>query len=59
MMQNLMKNNPNIAQAIPIVQKIMNEGGSKEDQLRKACEIANLNYQQTADSLKSNGINLN
>ena len=32
MIQNLAKSNPRIAQAIPIVQEIMAQGGSKKEQ---------------------------
>lgn len=58
MIQNLMKSNPKIAQAVPIVKQIMSEGGTKKEQLAKACKIANLNAQEVEKQLINNGIDL-
>lgn len=58
MIQNLAKSNPRIAQAIPIVQEIMAQGGSKKEQLAKACKKAGLKSDQVAEQVKSFGINI-
>lgn len=58
MIQNLAKSNPKIAQAVPIVKQIMSEGGTKKEQLAKACKIANLNAQEVENQLINNGIDL-
>ena len=53
MIQNLAKSNPRIAQAIPIVQEIMAQGGSKKEQLAKACQKANIDTKKVEAQLKS------
>ena len=45
-MENLIKNNPNIAQALPIAEEILKQGGSKREQLEKACKKANMDASQ-------------
>lgn len=58
MIQNLAKTNPKIAQAIPIVQEIMSQGGSKKEQLQKACKKANIDSSQVEEQIKKFGINI-
>ena len=58
MIQNLAKSNPRIAQAIPIVQEIMAQGGSKKEQLAKACQKSGLNPEQVEKQVKDLGINI-
>lgn len=58
MIQNLAMKNPRIAQAIPVVQEIMSQGGSKKEQLEKACKKAGLKTDQVAEQVKSFGINI-
>ena len=59
MIQNLIKSNPNIAQAVPIVQEIMKQGGSKKEQLARACQKANIDVNQVETQLNNMGININ
>lgn len=59
MIQNLAKSNPNIANAIPVVEEIMKQGGSKKEQLAKACQKSGVNPEQVDNQLKSMGININ
>jgi hypothetical protein len=59
MIQNLAKSNPNIANAIPVVEEIMKQGGSKKEQLAMACEKSGVNPEQVSNQLKSMGININ
>lgn len=58
MIQNLAQTNPKIAQAIPIVQEIMSQGGSKKEQLQKACKKANIDSSQVEEQIKKFGINI-
>ena len=58
MIQNLAKSNPRIAQAIPIVQEIMAQGGSKKEQLAKACQKVGANQEQVEKEIKGLGINI-
>lgn len=59
MIQNLAKSNPNIANAIPVVEEIMKQGGSKKEQFAKACQKSGVNPEQVDNQLKSMGININ
>ena len=58
MIQNLAKTNPKIAQAMPVVEEIMKQGGSKKEQLAKACQKAGLNTEQVEKQVKNLGINI-
>ena len=58
MVQNLAKTNPAIAQAMPVVEEIMKQGGSKKEQLAKACQKAGLNTEQVEKQVKNLGINI-
>ena len=58
MIQNLAKTNPRIAQAMPVVEEIMKQGGSKKEQLAKACQKAGLNPEQVEKQVKNLGINI-
>ena len=58
MIQNLAQSNPKIAQAIPVVQGIMSQGGSKKEQLEKACKKAGIKSEQAEEQIKSLGINI-
>ena len=58
MIQNLAKTNPKIAQAMPIVEEIMKQGGTKKEQLAKACQKAGLNTEQVEKQVKDLGINI-
>lgn len=58
MIQNLAKTNPKIAQAIPVVEEIMKQGGSKKEQLAKACQKAGLNTDQVEKQVKDLGIDI-
>lgn len=58
MIQNLAKTNPKIAQAIPVVEEIMKQGGSKKEQLAKACQKAGTNVEQVEKEIKNLGINI-
>lgn len=58
MIQNLAKTNPKIAQAIPVVEEIMKQGGSKKEQLAKACQKAGLNTEQVEKQIKDLGIDI-
>lgn len=58
MIQNLAKTNPKIAQAMPVVEEIMKQGGTKKEQLAKACQKAGMNAEQAEKELKSIGINI-
>lgn len=58
MVQNLAKTNPAIAQAMPVVEEIMKQGGTKKEQLAKACQKAGLNTEQVEKQIKSLGINI-
>ena len=59
MIQNLAKSNPNIANAIPVVEEIMKTSGNKQEVIQKACEKAGVNPEQVNNQLKSMGININ
>lgn len=59
MIQNLAKSNPNIANAIPVVEEIMKTSGNKQEVIQKACEKAGINPEQVNNQLKSMGININ
>ena len=56
--QNLAKTNPKIAQAMPVVEEIMKQGGSKKEQLAKACQKAGVNSEQVEKEIKGLGINI-
>ena len=58
MIQNLAKSNPRIAQAIPIVQEIMAQGGSKKEQLSKACQKGGVDTNKVEKQINSLGINI-
>lgn len=58
MVQNLAKTNPAIAQAMPVVEEIMKQGGTKKEQLAKACQKAGLNTEQVEKQIKNLGINI-
>lgn len=58
MIQNLAKTNPKIAQAIPIVQEIMAQGGSKKEQLSKACQKGGVDTNKVEKQINSLGINI-
>lgn len=58
MIQNLAKSNPKIAQAIPIVQEIMAQGGSKKEQLAKACQKGGVDANKVEEQINSLGINI-
>lgn len=58
MIQNLAKSNPKIAQAIPIVQEIMAQGGSKKEQLAKACQKGGVAANKVEEQINSLGINI-
>lgn len=58
MIQNLAKSNPKIAQAIPIVQEIMVQGGSKKEQLAKACQKGGVDANKVEEQINSLGINI-
>ncbi len=58
MVQNLAKTNPAIAQAMPVVEEIMKQGGTKKEQLAKACQKAGLNTEQVEKQVKNLGINI-
>lgn len=58
MVQNLAKTNPAIAQAMPVVEEIMKQGGTKKEQLAKACQKTGLNPEQVEKQIKSLGINI-
>lgn len=58
MVQNLVKTNPAIAQAMPVVEEIMKQGGTKKEQLAKACQKAGLNTEQVEKQVKNLGINI-
>lgn len=58
MMQNMIRDNPNMQQIMPIVQKILSDGGSNKEKLEKACKIAGLNVNEVEKTLNNNGINL-
>ena len=58
MIQNLAKTNPKIAQAMPVVEEIMKQGGTKKEQLAKACQKAGANQEQVEKELKDLGINI-
>ena len=58
MIQNLAKSNPKIAQAIPIVQEIMAQGGSKKEQLAKACQKGGVDTNKVEEQINSLGINI-
>ena len=58
MVQNLAKTNPAIAQAMPIVEEIMKQGGTKKEQIAKACQKAGVNQEQVEKELKSIGIEM-
>ena len=58
MIQNLAKTNPNIAQAIPVVEDIMKQGGTKKEPLAKACQKAGVNPEQAEKEIKGLGINI-
>lgn len=58
MVQNLVKTNPAIAQAMPVVEEIMKQGGTKKEQLAKACKKAGLNTEQVEKQVKNLGINI-
>lgn len=58
MIQNLAQSNPKVAQAIPVVQEIMAQGGSKKEQLQKACKKSGMNAEQVENQIKSFGINI-
>lgn len=58
MIQNLAQSNPKIAQAIPVVQEIMSQGGSKKEQLEKACKKAGIKPEQAEEQIKGLGINI-
>ena len=57
-MENLIKNNPNIAQALPIAEEILKQGGSKREQLEKACKKANMDASQVEAQLSNLGISI-
>lgn len=58
MINNMAKTNPKIAQAMPIVQQIMSEGGTKREQLQKACKKANVDSSKVENEIKNLGINI-
>lgn len=58
MIQNLAKSNPKIAQAIPIVQEIMAQGGSKKEQLAKACQKGGVDANKVEEQINTLGINI-
>ena len=58
MIQNLIKSNPRIAQAIPIVQEIMAQGGSKKEQLAKACQKGGVDTAQVEEQINGLGIKI-
>lgn len=58
MIQNLIKSNPNIAQAVPIVQEIMKTSSSKREVIEKACQKANMDSKKVEEQLKSVGIEI-
>lgn len=58
MIQNLAKTNPKIAQAMPVVEEIMKQGGSKKEQLAKACQKSGVNPEQVEKELKNIGIEM-
>ena len=58
MIQNLAKTNPKIAQAIPFVEEIMKQGGTKKEQLAKACQKAGVNQEQIEKQVKDLGIDI-
>ena len=58
MVQNLAKTNSAIAQAMPVVEEIMKQGGTKKEQLVKACQKTGLNPEQVEKQIKSLGINI-
>ena len=58
MIQNLAKSNPRIAQAIPIVQEIMAQGGSKKEQLAKACQKGGADTNKVEEQINNLGINI-
>ena len=58
MIQNLAKTNPKIAQAIPIVQEIMAQGGSKKEQLAKACQKGGVDTAQVEEQINGLGIKI-
>ena len=58
MIQNLAMTNPKIAQAMPVVEEIMKQGGSKKEQLAKACQKSGLNPEQVEKQIKNLGINI-
>lgn len=58
MVQNLAKTNPAIAQAMPVVEEIMKQGGTKKEQLVKVCQKTGLNPEQVEKQIKSLGINI-
>lgn len=58
MIQNLAKSNPRIAQAIPVVEEIMKQGGSKKEQLAKACQKAGVSQEQVEKEIKGLGIDI-
>lgn len=58
MVQNLVKTNPAIAQAMPVVEEIMKQGGTKKEQIAKACQKAGVNQEQVEKELKSIGIEM-
>ena len=58
MIQSLPQSNPKIAPAIPVVQEIMAQGGSKKEQLQKACKKSGMNAEQVENQIKSFGINI-
>ena len=58
MIQNLAKTNPKIAKAITVVEENMKKGGSKKEQLAKACKKAGVNPEQAEKEIKGLGINI-
>lgn len=58
MITNMAKTNPRIAQAIPVVEEIMKQGGSKKEQLAKACQKGGLNPEQVEKQIKELGVNI-
>ena len=56
MIQNLIKSNPQYAQAWEITQQIMSKGGSKQDMINNACKQSGINPQQVEQQLNQFGI---
>lgn len=58
MIQNLVKQNPQMANAWKITQNIINSGGSKEEMLKSACKQGGIDYEKTKNTLDKLNINL-